>query len=75
MGQRYWKKAYLKQRVSNIVSRSDEAFTLVTLENNWDRWVKLAEIEAAAIAVREQPKKQRREEEEEEESNSGSGSG
>ena len=37
-GRKEWNENYLAVRVSSFLSKSDEAFMLVTLEKQWDRW-------------------------------------
>ena len=39
-GRRGWKKARTTQLVSQYCTVSDEAFALLTLENNWEKWEK-----------------------------------
>lgn len=34
-----WNRDYLVEKVSDFASISDEAFTLLTLENNWEVWI------------------------------------
>ena len=37
-GRKEWNENYLGKKVSDFLSKSDEAFMLVTLENQWNRW-------------------------------------
>jgi hypothetical protein len=39
VGTTKWKHNFLRKRMSLYVTISDEAFALLTLENNYDRWV------------------------------------
>jgi hypothetical protein len=34
-----WKKRYFKEPLSEIATESDESFLILTLENNFDRWM------------------------------------
>jgi hypothetical protein len=39
VGYKKWNKRYLKENMNMIVTCSDKAFVLLTLENNYDRWM------------------------------------
>jgi len=43
VGHKKWNKRYLKESLSVVATCSDEAFVLLTLDNNYDRW--MAEVE------------------------------
>ena len=42
IGLRYYEKEKLRSKFSDYVTVSDEAFAVLTLENNWTRWMAMA---------------------------------
>ena len=38
-----WKDGHTKKMVSEIATVSDEAFVLFCLENNWEKWMSIAQ--------------------------------
>jgi hypothetical protein len=39
IGTQEWNPRHMKELLSNIATRSDEAFLILTIENNYDRWM------------------------------------
>ena len=39
VGWKVWNRRYKKETISDIATCSDEAFVILTLENNYDRWM------------------------------------
>ena len=42
VGSNVWNQLYFKELLSDIATESDESFLLLTLENNYNRWIKEA---------------------------------
>ena len=54
VGMAEWKGKETQMKISKIATPSDEAFCLVTLENNYDRWTAIARKEPRFEVVSEQ---------------------
>jgi hypothetical protein len=52
VGNTQWNKRYYKEPLSDVATESDEAFLVLTIENNYDRW--MAEVKDLMETNREQ---------------------